>query len=251
MVIPDQTTVIADDCDISYAASVYSHCRISNTRICENAVVGDYSTIDSSILEKGVRLQRFQTVIGSEIGSYSYTGRNFCCMESSIGSFCSISWNVSIGGGEHDYRRITTHAMLYNDDFDFLGERDPLYGRFDRECTVGNDVWIGCNAVVQRGVYIGDGAVIGSGAVVTKDVPAYSIVAGTPARVIKYRFDSELVDRLESLKWWELDESIIKENLELIGSLADAESVSRLEELVYSDPCRTLTKGGASRGATL
>lgn len=77
---------------------------------------------------------------------------------------------------------------------------------------IGNDVWLGANSLVLKGVKIGDGAVIGAGAVVTKDVPPYAIVGGNPAKVIKMRFDDETIGKLMQLQWWNLDLSII-ENL--------------------------------------
>ena len=79
-----------------------------------------------------------------------------------------------------------------------------------KKTTIGNDVWIGANAVVRKGVRVGDGAVIGAGAIVLKDVPAFSVVAGVPAKVIRYRFDENTIYRLLKLKWWEMDEDVLK-----------------------------------------
>ena len=75
---------------------------------------------------------------------------------------------------------------------------------------IGNDVWIGANAIIQSGVTIGDGAIIGSGAVVTKDVPPYAIVVGVPAKILKYRFNKEQIKELLQLKWWNLPFDKIK-----------------------------------------
>ena len=83
-----------------------------------------------------------------------------------------------------------------------------------KQVTIGNDVWIGNHVKILDGVRIADGAVVGAGAVVTKDLPPYSISAGVPARVMKYRFDEETVERLLDLKWWEKDENWIKEHID-------------------------------------
>ncbi len=78
-----------------------------------------------------------------------------------------------------------------------------------KPAVIGNDVWIGQNAVIMDGVHVGDGAIVAAGAVVTKDVPPYAIVGGVPARVIKYRFDAGTIKELSELKWWELSDGEI------------------------------------------
>ena len=79
--------------------------------------------------------------------------------------------------------------------------------------TIGNDVWIGENAVILGGISIGDGAVIGAGAIVTKDVPPYTIVGGVPAKKIRSRFPDDIVKMLLKIQWWNLEEDILKENI--------------------------------------
>lgn len=80
----------------------------------------------------------------------------------------------------------------------------------DVDTIIGSDVWIGMNAVVMRGIRVGDGAVIGAGAVVTHDVPAWAIVVGVPARVLKYRFDEQTRQRLAAIEWWTIDEDELR-----------------------------------------
>lgn len=82
---------------------------------------------------------------------------------------------------------------------------DPEGSKYSPSCEIGNDVWIASSATVISGVKVGDGAVVAAGAVVVRDVPPYAIVAGVPAKVIKYRFDSDVVDRLLELSWWDWD----------------------------------------------
>ncbi|MBY8082158.1 CatB-related O-acetyltransferase [Vibrio fluvialis] len=138
-------------------------------------------------------------------------------MHCTIGKFCSISWGVTIGAGEHDYNKITTHDFLYNTGYD-INDGKVSYDRFKDNLSIGNDVWIGTNATICRGVTVGDGAVIGANSVVTKDVPPYAIVVGSPARVLKYRFDDKIIALLMDLKWWDLPPELIKEKFELMSS---------------------------------
>ena len=160
-------------------------------------------------------------------------GRNFTAWHCKIGKFCSISWNVGIGGANHDYERITQHAFLYAPQFGVLDNgQTPGYNRFEDECIIGNDVWIGCNAVVCRNVHIGDGAVIAAGAVVTKDVEPYTIVGGVPGKMIKRRCDIKLAERLLKAQWWNLPSDIIKENFDLFNSKINEQSVSKIEKLI-------------------
>ena len=148
------------------------------------------------------------------IGEYTYVvpGSVIVDSRSRIGKFCSIAKNVSIGTTMHPLHSLTTHPVSYTGEADDL--RIPPENRVDfRNKTpvrIGNDVWIGLNAVVMDGVTIGDGAVIGAGAVVTKDIPPYAIAVGMPARVIKYRFDPETVARLLKTRWWDRPREVIE-----------------------------------------
>lgn len=114
--------------------------------------------------------------------------------KTSIGNYCTIGNNVFIGQGEHDYKQVALSGQLY--DFN-------AYEKYTKkECIIGNDVWIGVSAIILRGVKVGDGAVIGANSVVTKDIPDYAIVVGSPARIIKYRFSDEKIKVIKKSNWF-------------------------------------------------
>ena len=228
---------IIDNVDSAPTARIFD-AYVKNTRIGDNSIIRDGCRIENSEFGNHVDLQRNAMIYSTTISDYTYTGRNFVAWHSKIGKFCSISWNVSIGGANHDYHRITSHAFLYAPQFGFLEkDENPKYDRFSDECIIGNDVWIACNAVICRGAHVGDGAVIAAGAVVTKDVEPYTIVAGVPAKLIKRRCPQELGNRLINTAWWNLPASVIKENVDLFAKDICNKSVHNIEALCaqYND----------------
>ncbi|GEB69779.1 Putative acetyltransferase [Pseudoalteromonas carrageenovora] len=219
-----------DNSVISKDAKIYKYSRVKESAVHDKSSVGDNSRVDFSTLHKNVRIDRNNHIFQSLISRYTYTGMNTVIMHASIGSFTSISWNVSIGGANHDYNRTTQHSFLYNDIDNIRASSESApYDRFEAPVSVGNDVWIAAGAVVTRGVVIGDGAVVGANAVVTKDVPPYSIVAGSPAKIIKYRFSAEIIELLLKIKWWEWPIEKIKANYSL---LAEQPSAKGLKEIL-------------------
>jgi acetyltransferase-like isoleucine patch superfamily enzyme len=148
-----------------------------------------------------------------------------------IGAFCSIAAGVKIFlGGEHHTGWVTTFPFpaLWKT----VAGQYPGHPYSKGDVIVGNDVWIGTEALIMSGVRIGDGAVIGARAVVSKDVPAYAIVAGNPARIVRMRFAQTQIDRLQALAWWQWDDDTISKFLPLMlaadieGFLHEAERLS-------------------------
>lgn len=148
------------------------------------------------------------------IGDYTYYGRNcmFRTPETSdikIGKFCSIANDVSIIAANHRYDTISTfhfHEIIKDVKYHEARELGSI--------IIGNDVWIGSKSIILKGVNIGNGAIIGAGSVVTKDVPAYSVVGGVPAKIITYRFNQSQIEKLEQIKWWDWDIDYIKKNID-------------------------------------
>ena len=133
------------------------------------------------------------------IGKYSYVNPHSTLENCTVGNYCSISAGVNICPGEHDLYAISTHPLFARDE---MPKRAPV--------VIGHDVLISLNAVILKGVHIGNGAVIGAGAVVTKDIEPYEIVGGVPAKHIGWRFDPETRERIEQSKWWEKEPAEIR-----------------------------------------
>lgn len=168
-------------------------------------------------LEKHVTLYQNVNLGNADIGSYTYISDNSCLSNVIIARFCSIGDNVLIGGGMHPTKTfVSTHPSFYSmGGQSSISFADKSYFTETSKVIIGNDVWIGASAIILDGIRIGDGAIIGAGSVVTKDVPDYAIVAGTPARVIKYRFDQDDILFLKSYRWWNKDIKWIGENWSL------------------------------------
>jgi phosphonate metabolism protein (transferase hexapeptide repeat family) len=144
----------------------------------------------------------------SELGDYSYVERHCEVIYARIGKFCAIASDARINALEHPVGRVSQHKITYRPNEYFLGAKlDKEFRERRRAKTVatGHDVWIGHGAIVMPGIKIGHGAVVAAGAVVTKDVAPYAIVAGIPATFLKWRFPPKLSERMIALAWWDWD----------------------------------------------
>lgn len=185
--------------------------------------------IKNSWVDSTSKVESGSLFYNSQMGKYSFCGYDCEISFTVIGCFTSIANNVIIGGSTHPMNWLGMSPVFYSG-------RDSIRKKFTeyplanpKNTIVGNDVWIGHSAIIIAGVEIGDGAVIGAGSIVTKDVEAYSVVAGNPARLIRYRFEKELREKLLASAWWNLEEKVLQE---LSVSIRDPEMfLSNLEKM--------------------
>lgn len=176
--------------------------------------------ISNSHFEKPSKVEAQSTVINTTMGYYSYCGYNCLIVNAEIGRFCSISDNVTIGAENHPQNWVSTSPAFYYGRDSIPKNLASL--KFDsklEETVIGNDVWIGRGSFIKGGIKVGDGAIIGMGSIVTKDVPPYAIVAGNPARIIKYRFSADHIDRLKEIEWWARPLEILKKQSDCFDNI--------------------------------
>ena len=187
-----------------------------------------------SVVDKKSRLYRGSKVFHSQIDSYSYVVKNSTLIFAEIGKFTSISSDVLVGLGSHTLSNIST-SSIFTERINGTGQcwAKNIATFPYKKVIVGNDVWIGTRAIIMGGVKVGDGAVIAAGAVVTKDVPDYSIVGGVPAKIIRYRFSPVIIEKLSEIKWWNFNETFLKNNLRYFQK--DTIDIETLEELYKNE----------------
>lgn len=152
--------------------------------------------------------------IGPEVkaGAYLHVNRDGFVANAVLGNYCTFGARTSVNPYNHPHQWLSNHEFQYHENAFAFVEEYREFKRLPYEqapgssdfVRIGSDVWIGHNANVMAGVTVEDGAVIAAGAVVTHDVPAFAIVAGLPARVVRYRFDEAIRKRLLAVKWWDL-----------------------------------------------
>ena len=140
------------------------------------------------------------------LGDYSYIERHSEAIYADIGKFCAIASDVRINALNHPLERVSQHKFTYRPNEYFAGaklDKEFRAARQAKRVEIGHDVWIGHGVTILPGVKIGHGAVVAAGAVVTGDVAAYAIVAGVPARFLKWRFPPDIAERIIALAWWD------------------------------------------------
>lgn len=168
------------------------------------------AAIKNSCIDKRAKVEAGTQFINSTMERHSFCGYDCEIINTDIGSFCSIANCVVIGGGQHPIEWVGTSPVFY-EGRDSVSRKFSSFSRpHHKRVIIGSDVWIGYRAIIMQGVTIGHGAVIGAGAVVTKDVTPYSIVAGVPARHIRYRFEGDLKEKLLASCWWDLDDTTLE-----------------------------------------
>ncbi|WP_412971514.1 CatB-related O-acetyltransferase [Glaciecola sp. MF2-115] len=165
------------------------------------------NAIKNSHIDTTSKAESGSTIFNSNMQRHSYCGYDCSIINANIGSFVSIANNVSIGGSKHPMHFVSMSPV-------FLSHKDSVkkkYAKHDYQdiprTEIGCDVWIGAGVFIKSGVKIGNGSVIGMGSVVTRDVPDYSVVAGNPAKLVRYRFEKNIIEKLLELQWWDFDDA--------------------------------------------
>lgn len=202
---------------INITAKLCRDSSVIDSIIGNESIVGDFSRVRNSILGNYTTVDRQNFLECVTVGDYSYTGPWNMIFHCNIGKYCSISYGVTIGPPEHNYKRLSTHPFIYNPRFGIVDteNKEIKDWRLKKKISIGNDVWIGCNSVILRGVNIADGVVVGANTLVNRDVPPYAIVVGNPAKIVKYRFTGNVIQKLLDIKWWDWSIEKIKKNCHL------------------------------------
>lgn len=198
----------------------------NNVQISEDVFISSDSIFEGdNFIDRSVRIQ------SCYLGRLSYVGYNSILMHCKVGRYCCIGPQVSIAWGNHPTSMyVSTHPVFFSNR-KYCGKnycknpsfQETSYADENEKYIVdiGNDVWIGQRVLLLNGVKIGDGAIVAAGAVVTKDVPPYAVVAGVPAKVVKYRFEDSQIEKLLRIKWWEWDEKRIVQNAPPFSDVED------------------------------
>lgn len=169
--------------------------------------------ITDVIFGRYVEIGRGSRVQNAEIGDYSYCDRYADIANARVGKFSNIASFVRIGATDHPLHTASMHHFIYRSaDYWDDADHDPAFfaHRKSRLAHIGHDTWIGHAAMVKPEVTIGDGAVVAAGAIVTKDVEPFEIVAGTPAKLLRRRQPLPIAERLIALGWWDWDHTKLR-----------------------------------------
>jgi len=201
-------------------------------RLSTEPYIEDGCQITNSSFGAYVQIAEGTRVSHSTFGDYSYTDRYADIANTTIGKFANIASFSRIGPTDHPMDRASLHHFLYRSSYYWDDTPDdPAFfaHREARRTTIGHDTWIGHGAIIKPEVTIGTGAVVAAGAVVTKDVAPYLIVAGIPATPVRDRFPAPVAERLLALAWWDWSHETLKDALTDFRSLEIAAFLEKYE----------------------
>lgn len=199
-----------------------NQCYIKNVVVSKNISIGNYTyyedPIDSTKFEENCVLFNWQ-----EFGDKLI-----------IGNFCAIANGVQflMGSANHRMSSITTYPFsAFGGSWEEIVPPHLSQLPHKGDTIIGNDVWIGRESLIMPGIHIGNGAIIAARSIVTKDIPSYAIVGGNPAKIIRMRFDNEMIESLEKLKWWDFDCDKLEKWLPILCS----EDIDKVKEIILKE----------------
>src|SRR5919198_3043947 len=187
-------------------SSIQRTALMSPKRLTPTPYVDPTAEVSSCTLGVYTEVGARTRLLEVELADYSYVVNDSEIAYTTFGKFCSVAAMPRINPGNHPMQRASQSHFTYRASAYFPGETDEaafFAWRRAHRVVIGHDVWIGHGAIILPGRTVGTGAVVAAGAIVTKDVPAYAIVAGNPARVIRQRFPDDITSRLAALAWWD------------------------------------------------
>ncbi len=196
---------------MSFIRRAINRCLLKLSKKLQSIVINEKQNIQKNVasFEVGVHTYGVENI---SIDRYVGSDCNI-----TIGKYCSISRNVTIiTGGIHPVNWVSTFPFRAK--FNLEGKFKDGMPYSNGDIFIGNDVWLGTGVTILSGVKIGDGVVVAANTTVTKDIPAYAIAGGIPCKVIKYRFDKEIIEKLLALKWWNWNDIKVKEIIPLLNS---------------------------------
>jgi len=199
---------------------VGTDCLIKNSSLEGKITVGEKCKLIGVRLKGEVTLGRYTSIFGPACDAYSLLN------SISIGSFCSIARGVKIQEYNHNIDCPTTYFIKAN----MFNDKSAVEQISSGPITVGSDVWIGADSLILSGTSIGTGAIVAANSVVTKDVPPYTIVGGSPAKHLRHRFDLETIEYLLKLRWWELPAEELQLNKEFFSCTGSPAGTNRVRD---------------------
>ncbi len=182
----------------------------------ESPLIHDNCILHDATFGRYVEIGQGSRIISTHFDDYSYCDRMAEVANAKIGKFANIAAFSRIGATDHPMENASLHHFLYRSD-DYFDDAEPdaefFARRQSRIATIGHDTWIGHGAMIKPEVTLGHGSIVASGAVVTKDVPPYMIVAGMPATPLRRRFSETVADRLMALAWWDWNHARLRDAL--------------------------------------